>query len=340
MIKRIFFIYTFCLLNLALSGQDLQYSQYYNAPLFLNPAFAGTADNSRAVFDYRNQWPGLNRPYNTLSFSFDHRIEPINSGVGLIVTRDAQGAGKLNATQIGGIYSYMVPINKSWTFIPAIQVSWVNRSYGYQNLLFGDQIDPNNPSSTSASQDVFASNRKINYLDFTTGGVLFSDNFWFGVSLNHLNRPDQSFSNNKSDRLPLKSTVNVGYKFYFDDPNQPNYRERSIIPTLLYKTQGKFDQLDVGLYSIYDPIMIGFWYRGIPMKKYAPQYTNNDALIFLLGIHVAGLTVSYSYDLTISTLAKYSGGAHEIALVYKWKYPYRKKRRIMKRLPCPSFYGR
>jgi len=340
MLKKLPFIFfLLCIFHLEAQSQDLQYSQYYNAPLFLNPAFAGTGNNTRFIFDYRNQWPNLYNPYKTYSFSFDHRIEPINSGVGLIVRKDVQGAARLSATEIGGIYSYIVGLSQDWAFIPAIQVSWVNRSLNYQNLIFGDQIDLNNPISPSPSNDPFAINNKMNYLDFSAGGVLFRDDFWFGVSLNHLNRPDQSFTGKNFDRVPVKTTLNLGYKIYFEKSGSKDYREKSLTPTFLYKTQGNFDQLDIGVYGIYAPIMLGFWYRGIPVKKYSREYNNHDALVFLVGINAGPITFGYSYDLTISTLSAYSGGSHEISLIYEF-YKHYKVKKIQKRLPCPSFYKR
>lgn len=320
-----------------LKAQDLQYSQYYNAPLFLNPAFAGSANNTRAIVNYRLQWPGLYKPYSTVSFSFDHLIEPANSGVGLIVRRDAQGAGRLNATEVGGIYSYLVGINESWAFMPAIQASWISRDISYQNLTFGDQIDVNDPNGKAPTGDLLASDMRVNFLDFSTGGLLFSDNFWLGLSVNHLNRPNQAFSG-EEDRLPLKTSLNFGYKIYFDAPTYRGYREKSLIPTILYKSQGKFDQLDIGLYGIYEPIMIGLWYRGIPVKKYSREYNNHDAIVVMAGVNMGFLTFAYSYDITVSTLAPYSAGAHEVSLILEWYKPYKVKKK-RRHVPCPSFYG-
>ncbi|WP_287060456.1 type IX secretion system membrane protein PorP/SprF, partial [Algoriphagus sp.] len=40
-------------------AQDPQYSQYYAAPLYLNPAMAGGELTGRVGFNYRNQWPSI-----------------------------------------------------------------------------------------------------------------------------------------------------------------------------------------------------------------------------------------------------------------------------------------
>ncbi|MFT5922039.1 MAG: hypothetical protein ACI8TS_001371, partial [Flavobacteriales bacterium] len=38
-------------------AQDPEFTQFYANPLYLNPAFAGTARCPRLVMNYRNQWP-------------------------------------------------------------------------------------------------------------------------------------------------------------------------------------------------------------------------------------------------------------------------------------------
>ena len=49
------------------NGQDPQFSQFYAAPLYLNPAFAGSTNQGRAGTNYRNQWPAVDANYTTLS---------------------------------------------------------------------------------------------------------------------------------------------------------------------------------------------------------------------------------------------------------------------------------
>jgi hypothetical protein len=109
------------------------------------------------------------------------------------------------------------------------------------------------------------------------------------------------------------------------------------VPTLLYKSQGKFDQLDVGMYFINEPVMVGIWYRGLPIKNYA-GYANNESIIFMAGLNYQRLSFCYSFDLTLSALSiNNTRGAHEISLIYEWNIPY-KNRKNARPLPCPSFY--
>ena len=69
-------------------AQDSQYSQYYANALYLSPAFAGSQQNSRAIFATRYQWPGLDASYISNTISADHYIEKYKSGVGVIASTD------------------------------------------------------------------------------------------------------------------------------------------------------------------------------------------------------------------------------------------------------------
>lgn len=343
--SKILKIVFFLLIRAVAYAQDPQFSQYYNAPLYLNPAFAGTGENTRLVFNYRSQWPGVasTTPYSTTAFSFDHNIESINSGVGLLVTRDRQGVGKLTSTQVSLLYSYQVEINKNWSFRPALQATFVSQSVSYSSLVFGDQLADTGPTGAPTKDQLTEGAGTKIYPDFSAGGLLFSDIFWLGLSAHHLNTPDQSFQGNQFS-LPIKGSLQAGMRFPFGTQAVKKGHaivnaERSILPTINLKTQGKFNQMDLGVYVIYEPIMFGMWYRGIPIKSY-DGIPSNESIVLLAGIHYQKFNFGYSYDITISKLGNgNTNGAHEISLIYEWEVPYKKKKRG-RALPCPRFYNK
>jgi len=63
-------------------SQDPQFSQYYAAPLYLNPAFTGTSQSHRFIANYRNQWPNIARGFVTTAVSYDVDLHQYNSGIG------------------------------------------------------------------------------------------------------------------------------------------------------------------------------------------------------------------------------------------------------------------
>ena len=86
-------------------AQDPQYSQYYAAPLFLNPAMAGSDLTGRVGFNYRNQWPSLDAQFTTFSAYYDTYLPDYNSGIGVHVMQDSEGASQLRSTSISALYS-------------------------------------------------------------------------------------------------------------------------------------------------------------------------------------------------------------------------------------------
>ncbi|HRN93135.1 MAG TPA: type IX secretion system membrane protein PorP/SprF [Chitinophagales bacterium] len=47
----------FCAFTFSVKAQDVVMSQFYSAPLYLNPAMSGIAYGPRFTVNYRNQWP-------------------------------------------------------------------------------------------------------------------------------------------------------------------------------------------------------------------------------------------------------------------------------------------
>ena len=108
-------------------AQDPQFTQFYAAPLYLNPAFAGSALAPRLTANYRNQWPAITN-YVTTMVGFDHYFERVNSGVGLLIQNDNQGQGRIQATEIGLQYSYQFQVSETAFMRLGLQGSYVNRN--------------------------------------------------------------------------------------------------------------------------------------------------------------------------------------------------------------------
>jgi type IX secretion system PorP/SprF family membrane protein len=332
---HIYLLLTF-LCSINAFAQDPQYSQYYANALYLNPAFAGAQENTRAIFATRYQWPGLDASFISNTISVDHYIDHYKSGIGFIATSDLSTAANLHSTEAGLIYAFQAKLSKKIVFRPALQISYVNRSINFNRLTFGSQYT--NDGFIGGASNEASTIPTVSYLDISTGGLLYAKKYWVGISVNHLNTPEQSFIKGQSP-LPIKASLFGGYTFSFTPEWRKKHvnpdEEKSITPTFHYKMQGKSDQLDIGLYGQYNVLIAGFWYRGIPIKVYASEKTNNDALIFLIGFLHKGISMGYSYDYTISRLSGISGDAHELTLSYGFKT--KKNKRIQKILPCPKF---
>jgi type IX secretion system PorP/SprF family membrane protein len=336
--------FVFITLSFNSKAQDIQFSQFYANVLYMNPAFAGSAHLSRAIFHQRIQWPTLDAKYITSSVSFDHYFEKAKSGLGVLVLKDWQGANTLSSTEMALQYAYELSVSNSYSFRAGFEANYVSRFINYNYLTLPDQYN-NNGFNNTQTQEPFGAT-KTSYLDFSVGGILYSDKFWLGVTSKHLTQPDQSFykgTQKQTSPLPIKLDFATGYKIFFQKKRITGAveegKEVSIAPTAHYKLQGKSDQVDLGVYGIYDHMIIGGWYRGIPvLKQYRKGLTNNESIVLLVGWKVKGLSVSYSYDFTISKLVRArTGGSHELNVTYVWGYNKNKKKKPMRRLPCPDF---
>jgi type IX secretion system PorP/SprF family membrane protein len=327
---------TFCLLLISCAfsslAQDPLFSQYYQAPLFLNPGFTGLTAKQRFVINHRIQWPGLPQSFSTYAASYDAYLPAISSGVGIIFTSDKMGSMNWHTNTAHVLYSYKIRLNEELIFSPGISFGFGSNGLDRSRLKMGDVLQYGGTTLDPTVHKLQSSE----YMDFGSGFLLYSKNIWMGANFSHLNRPHLSFLG-ENDRLAMKTTVHAGIKF---DLTSKGYASREVYfaPSFIYRMQGKtFSQLDAGINFHIDPVSIGAWYRGKPFSKDATNAMVQDALILVAGLNFKKITAGYSYDFTISSLGPGTGGAHEISLIYQ--LPPKKSHNKNKLIPCPAFYG-
>ncbi|SDJ80059.1 type IX secretion system membrane protein, PorP/SprF family [Catalinimonas alkaloidigena] len=323
-------------------AQDPQFSQYYAAPLYHNPAFAGGAGRDRFVLNYRNQWPSIPGAFVTYAFSYDHYARKYNSGFGISATTDKAGSGNLRSSSLGAAYAYQLALNRVWMVRAGLQFGYAFRNIDYFRLTFGDQVDPRGFAQRPTNDMTQFNIENIGYFDVSSGFLLYSRQFWFGMGAHHMNEPNQSLVESNSG-LPMRMTFTAGTVIPLQSRviRSRNIRkglepDKSLTPSVLYKFQGEFDQMDIGCYIYYKPLAVGFWYRGLPVKNYRQGLYNHDAVVLLLGVKQPNYRIGYSYDLTISGLGANTGGAHEISLTYEFDTKVKLKKKP-KLIPCPKF---
>lgn len=316
--------------QLKVVSQDIQFSQPYSTPMYLNPAFAGSTSGPRLSMNYRNQWPGIDNNYQAMGAGADFFIHDLRGGFGISFVRDVAGTHKLSNSLVAIKYSQHIALSRKSSLAVGVEAGYGQRQFDDSRLFFADQVINESPVSRDALQ-MFP---VTYYGDLSAGIMYYDENIWAGISLHHINKPNQSLMGS-ADVIPMKFSAHVGWKVpieaFRESPNRKSLRLMAN-----FKAQGKWDQLDLGaIYSVHG-INAGLWYRGIPMKPYQPGYQNNEAMVIMLGYEFkTGLSVGYSYDLTLSRLSGHSGGAHEIAVIYEITNSRKKlKRRIV---PCAKF---
>lgn len=323
-------LFVLMVFGINLKAQDPQFSQFYAAPLFVNPAFTGTFPQHRFILNYRNQWPALKKQFVSYNASYDLYMPEINSGVGIQLTHDKAGTAALQYTAATGLFAYEFRINRDWVFKPGLAFSGYTRTVDMNQLVFADQIAR---GSGRATVEFIEQDPRV-YFDFSAGGLFYNESFWFGFSAHHLNEPNQSLLG-EFGKLPVKYSAHGGFRYVIRRGVMDRI-ERAFWFASNYKRQNISSQLDVGAYFEFFPVLFGLWYRGIKVGSGEESYENRDAVVVMVGTELESMRFGYSYDITVSQLFGNVGGAHEFSLIFAFKDNRPKKRRV-RMVPCPSF---
>ncbi len=310
------------------SAQDPHFSQYYANPIYLNPAFAGTAVCPRLILNYRNQWPSISGTFVTYNASYDQHIDKIGGGIGLMLVSDRAGEGALTQTIISGIYSYRLPVNREFDIRMSLQATYQQRSLDWDKLTFGDMIDPKFGFVYNTAEPRPGTNElNKGFIDFSTGILGYSKNFFAGVAVHHLTEPEEGFIS--ISKLPRRYTMHAGMIIPLTRIHSKGrtLEDPVISPNIMYMQQMQFKQLNYGFYLNRYPFVGGVWFR--------QNFENPDAFIVMAGLVQSTFKLGYSYDITVSKLTNVTGGAHEVSFAWQFKCPI--KRPKVRTINCPSF---
>ena len=341
--KANIFTSVFCLIVAISWGQDPNFTQYNNIPIFLNPSLSGSFEGSyRAIVAHRNQGNNqFNEPFVSLYSSFDLRL-PIRydgkvlndaAGVGVMFMQDKNSSIGWNTQHIyvsGAYHKSLDPTNNQ--FISAgFQMGIIQKSVGYSNVTFEDQFngtdgysDPTDellPSNNFAFSDL---NAGIQYSFMTInqlGGFL-------GASIAHFNKPNQSFYQNNilfvnsitNRPLPIKYTVHCGFQI-------PVTEKLQIHPRVLAQKQGSHltGMAGMNIRTILNDVSNTSLHLGASARP-TIVYGNDpkiESLIFLLGLELNELLIGISYDAGITPLFNGISGrrnAIELTVTYMGRY--------------------
>ncbi|MBK9460495.1 MAG: PorP/SprF family type IX secretion system membrane protein [Sphingobacteriales bacterium] len=354
-------ISTFVLLFAAFGAQaqDIHFSQFYSAPLLLNPAMTGNIGESyRASLSYRNQWASIPAPYSTVAASIDGsflgcQLGADHVGAGLAIVNDRSGDGLLNDFSLMASAAYHKGLDPDRRYVLSLggQVGYVQKSIDIIKLLFETQINENLQfDGTLPNGEPFNSN-KFNYIDLRAGGMFtgaINDraNVYVGGSFYHLTKPGESFlleeeANAEKNVLDSRLVFHGGGSFYLGD-------HFNLSPSAIYMSQSGSRNIVVGTAFGYSFESRNRYSRGGRGRSKASSssdgsaiylgtwYRLNDAAIILLGIDYQSFKFGFSYDVNVSGLrqATLSQGAVELSMSYVGKMAECKRK-----VPtyCPRF---
>lgn len=318
--KNKFFSVIFILLIsfFGMKAQDVEMSQYFSAPLHLNPALAGISYGPRVTLNYRNQWSslcdGFNGGYTTYMAGFDMHIDKIHAGVGVLFVGDVIANGLYGSYKASVMYSQQIKFNRKMALKIGIEGSYIHTQLRWNDLRWSDMINPytgfyNNVNVPNPTTEPNPGKTSTDKGDMGAGFVFFTEKLYVGFAAHNLLLRKESVTGTSSTAVPPKLTVHFGANLNVSH-KKSNLYNIWVSPNVLFVNQGKDFQVEGTFLS-----GISFMYFGL---GYRNAIYNSDAVIGYLGFKKGKFRVGYSYDYTISKLAAKTGGTHELSFTFNW----------------------
>jgi type IX secretion system PorP/SprF family membrane protein len=308
-----------------IKAQDAQFSQNYASFTYLNPAFSGIIDNAKAGLQYRSQWKNANSLYTSSLAYGAMNFEKQKSSLSFTYLNNQEALGAYNKQDFMLGYAFALNLGENSKLILGLQSAYGSEKLDYTKLVFGDQLSQLGVSASSLEN--FTGVGVNNYFDFNSGLLLYGKKAFLGFTASHLTEPSYGFGNIENI-LERKYMTQAGIRLAVNDAET-----KSWLLTSMFKSQGKYDQLDLGTYLDLRYICFGVWYRGLPIVKNYSNFTNNESVIGMAGIKIKKVTAAYSYDYVISGL---NSNVHEISLYYDFRID-KKEVEPKLGLPIPMF---
>lgn len=236
-------------------------------------------------------------------------------------------------------YIYKIQFDNEVYFLPSLTLGLGSSRIDTGKLIFEDQISLVSGFLQTESQDpIIDQIGSSNYMDLGASFIVHSNNYLFGVSIQHLNQPNISFNKEVTDyTLPIRYSIQGGYEFDI------NPYDRSIMPR--YSTIYAFmnasrmgENFDIYLSQ---EAQLGSFSIGLNQQF---RKTNN------FGFTNIGLSVALAYEnFEFGTLynfpfrsptnaAVYSPSTIEVFLTFDFSPYLRNKRGDYRRLSIDNYY--
>lgn len=316
--KIILFLLFFSITGENLHAQDPHFTQFQNSPLTFNPAQTGlfttrlTPTHIRILSNYRRQWYSSQSPFNTATIQFDTKIAAsneeddfdkpnlINFGIVFMYDQSLNGLLKGNYFMAtGSLHKILEENDGSFKSLGlGFGACYGNRRVDLSQISFSQQFTsggfdlnlPNGEPGLTDMKPYLSLNAGLVYQ--STSGEYNQNEFKFGVSGFHLNKPKQTFSKDPLQVLPMRFSAQLEY--LTRNTRNFNYLETKII----YQKQAAINYLQLS--AIYN-VNIG----GSDMLNsigFGANYRLNSVISPYLAVAITGFRFGCSYDITTTKL--------------------------------------
>ena len=338
--KKIIALNILIMSALTIYAQDPHFSQFYESNILRNPALTGIySGDYKCNIQYRNQWNSVAIPFQTILCSVEAKKSLSKDGgdfisFGLLTTIDKAGTISMNNTQVYSSINYNKLLEEThFTYLSiGFAGGFIQRSFNSSKIILDNQYQ-NGSVNTSVGEGF--NNAAFSHFDIGAGvslngaiGYQNKANYYIGVGVYHINKPDETFLNQSFVKLNRKWSAHAGFKSNIGS---------NLSLTLLtnYTYQHPFKELIIGGLINYKPINV-INNKNKVVVSLGIFNRIEDAYIGVVKLDFKKYAIGMSYDATHSKLQNYNNsfGGLELSITVKGFYKQPTNHTLMR---CPQF---
>ncbi|OFY21021.1 MAG: hypothetical protein A2W98_01630 [Bacteroidetes bacterium GWF2_33_38] len=291
----------------------------------VNPANTSNCNADWQITNiYRTQWKNISVPFKTYFLQGEKQFYVFNKnfGGGFFLLHENSGVLKFSTTQIvlSGAYHEKINFN---SFHFGFQIGYLSKALSFDAVTLPDQYDVYSGyfNSQLESGDYF-SNENTNNLVLNTGFIWKKEyenvKPLVGFAIYNFNNPRYSLLESSDNVVNTRKVIHTEVEINLT-------KSIRTIPIIIYNNQRKASEILIGNmikfnYKLGDELKVNDFFAGLYFRTGFDRVS--DAIILSGGFEIQNLTLSLSYDYTVSSV-KYinsNAGAIEIMLRYRGIY--------------------
>lgn len=293
----------------SIAQSDPHFTQYYVHPAWVNPALTGAFDGAyRVAGIYRTQWGNISSPYSTIGVAADFTTNKnMNFGVSILNQTAGDGGYKYTTAYLNLAYTgvrFGAMENHRVTI--GLQAGLIQRRFDPTKMTFGDQWNPSTGYNPDNQTSDILNAKSVSSFDAGAGLLYFNANpnrkanLYVGFSASHLTKPNDAFSKDEKETLPMRYTAHAGVRLKLSGTV-------TLTPNVLYLRQGTAEEKMLGAYA---------QLKAAPFTDFliGANYRFDDAASPFVGFIHKKFILGLSYDINTSDLGKTVKGSNSFEI--------------------------
>jgi type IX secretion system PorP/SprF family membrane protein len=269
--------------------QDPLVSQHLFNKVAINPAYTGARNATSFIASYRKQWTSIDDAPQTAIFSVHSPLKRDKVALGFTVMNDRLGI--ISSTGMCATYAYRLPVGEG------------KLSMGLQTGIIQYKIETASAKSNDPGDPLLQADVRSWVPDVGAGIYYYHKYYYFGASAMHLTR--SGFISGKV--LEIDQSRQWRHYYAMGGGRIDLNEDFKLRPTLLLKyVENAPFQAEIDLTAL----MLDRLWLGV-------NYRTSASVNFHMAMNAKpNLQIGYSYDMVTNGLGAYTGGSHEVFILF------------------------